>query len=296
MLHFLATLDRRWVFLLMGLAVGIPVVLKPTFPDAPTPMAARIFDAVEALPEGSAVYLAFDYDPGSAPELQPMATAFVRHCALKKHKLIFATLWPTGTPLLDQNIRGVLLGEFADAKFVEGRDYVNLGYRPGNEVAIKMLASDLKKLYTTDIQGTPLDKLPLTEPIDDIFDVDLVLNVSAGYPGAKEWVQYAGSLGDLKLGVGCTGVQAPQLYPYYPDQVLGMLAALKGAAEYEAALGARYPEYNDPKRNAAMQRMGPQLFAHLLMVGLIVLGNLVHFAERARRHGRPVRRPGPNQA
>ena len=72
------------------------------------------------------------------------------------------------------------------------------------------------------------------------------------------------------------------MYPYYPDQILGILAALKGAAEYEAALGDRYERFRDPTLNAAIQRMGPQLFAHLLMVGLIVLGNVVHFANRRR--------------
>ncbi len=282
MLDFLTTLDRRWIFLLMAFAVAIPVCTKQTFPDQPTPMARKIFDAVEALPEGSVIYLAFDYDPGSAPELAPMATAFVRHCCLKKHKMIFATLWPTGTPLLDQNIRDVIHAEFPDAGLVYGRDYVNLGYRPGNEVAIKSIAADLRKLYGTDIQGTNLDALPLMKPIKNIFDMDLVLNVSAGYPGAKEWVQYAGTLGDLHIGAGVTGVQAPQLYPYYPDQLLGILAALKGAAEYEAALGQEYEQYRDPQKNAAIKRMGPQLFAHLLMVGLIIVGNVVHFANRQR--------------
>lgn len=282
MLDFLTTLDRRWVFLLMALAVGIPVYTRQTFPEAPTPMTRKIFDAVENLPPGSVIYLAYDYDPGSAPELAPMATAFLRHCCLKKHKMILATLWATGTPLLDQNIRNVIQREFPDAGFEYGRDYVNLGYRPGNEVAIKAIATDIRKLYSTDINGTNLDALPLTKNFKNVLDADLILNISAGDPGAKQWVQYAGSLGDIDIGAGVTGVQAPQLYPYYPDQLIGLLAALKGAAEYEAALGEKYEQYADPTKNAAIQRMGPQLFAHLLMVSLIVLGNVVHFANRRR--------------
>uniref|UniRef100_A0A7C2K132 Uncharacterized protein n=1 Tax=Schlesneria paludicola TaxID=360056 RepID=A0A7C2K132_9PLAN len=282
MLDSLITLDRRWIFLLMGLAVAIPVLTQQTFPEALTATSRNVFTAVEELPEGSLVLLAFDYDPGSAPELQPMATAFTRHCCLKKHKMVFLTLWPTGTPMVDQTIRDVIQGEFADLNLQYGEDYVNLGYRPGNEVAIKALATDMRKLFNTDAQGTSLDDLPLTRDVRNILAAKLALNVSAGYPGAKEWVQYGTTQGTLPLGVGVTGVQAPQMYPYYPDQVLGILAALKGAAEYEAALGDRYERYRDPKLNAAIQRMGPQLFAHLLMVGLIVLGNVVHFAHRRR--------------
>lgn len=282
MLNFLTHLDRRWIFLLMGCAVAVPVLTRQTFPDAPTPISQKIFDFVEELPAGSVIYMAMDYDPGSAPELAPMATAFIRHCCLKKHKMIFATLWPTGTPLLDQNIRDVIQTEFPESGMKYGVDYVNIGYRPGNEVTIKAIATDLHKVYGTDIHGTSLADLPLTKSIRSVLDVDLVLNVSAGYPGAKEWVQYAGTIGKLPLAAGVTGVQAPQLYPYYPDQLLGILAALKGAAEYESALGAHYEQYADPVHNKAIQRMGPQLFGHLVLIGLIVVGNTVHFLNRRR--------------
>ncbi len=285
MIEFLATLDRRWVFLMMGIAVAVPVLTRATFPEAPTPMTRRLFETVEELPAGSVVYLAYDYDPGSAPELGPMATAFVRHCCLKKHKMIFATLWPTGTPLLDQSIRDVIQAEFPDENFQDGIDYVNLGYRPGNEVAIKGVATDIRKTYSTDINGTSLNVIPLMKPINNVLDCAIILNLSAGTPGAKEWVQYAGTAGTIKIGAGLTGVQAPLLYPYYPDQLIGMLPAIKGAAEYEAALAEKYPQYRDPKLNKAISRMGPQLFAHLLMVGLIVLGNVVHFTRRRQPQG-----------
>jgi hypothetical protein len=51
-------------------------------------------------------------------------------------------------------------------------------------------------------------------------------------------------------------------------------------------LGAAYPVYASPEKALALKRMGPQLWAHLLMVALIVLGNVVHFA--ARRRGAPA--------
>ncbi|MBI1345020.1 hypothetical protein GC163_01885 [bacterium] len=282
MLDFLNRLDRRWIFLLMALAVAVPVLCKPIFPEQPSPLTRKLFDTIEELPEGSVVYMAFDYDPPSQAELGPMAKSFVRHCCLKKHKMIFANLWPAGPPLVDENIRNVVNGEFASENFVYGEDYVNLGYRPGNQVAITQIATDLRKIYPTDATGKNLGVLPLTRSFKNIFDADLVLNVSAGYPGCKEWVQYAGTKGDLKIGAGVTGVQAPQLFPYYPDQLVGILAAIKGAAEYEAAIAQKYPQYADPQKNEAIKRMGPQLFAHLLMLALIVLGNVVHVANRRR--------------
>jgi hypothetical protein len=85
--------------------------------------------------------------------------------------------------------------------------------------------------------------------------------------------------------VASTAVQAPQAFPYYPNQLTGILAAIKGAAEYEAALAAKYPRYTDPRYQEAIRRMAPQLWAHLLVIGLIVLGNGIYLAER-RQGGR----------
>ncbi len=70
--------------------------------------------------------------------------------------------------------------------------------------------------------------------VRSVQDVDLLVNVSAGYPGSKEWVQYAvDALPAIRIVAGCTGVQAPLMYPYIPKQLTGLLGAIKGAAEYE---------------------------------------------------------------
>lgn len=276
-------LERRWIFLAMALCVAIPLLTGQVFPERPTPQSKTIFDELERLPSGSRVLIVIDYDPSSAPELAPMTVAFLRHCCLRRHKIYFMTLWYTGLPLIDQYIKQIIESEFAEQSFQYGLDYINLGYKPGNEVVIKAIAGNIRSLYSTDNRGLNLDEAPMMQGVRKIADFDVVLDVSAGYPGAKEWVQYAGTQGKLRLGVGVTGVMATQMYPYYPDQIFGILAALKGGAEYEAALAERYPQYQDPADHAAMKRMGPQLFAHLLMVVLIILGNIIYFSDRWRR-------------
>jgi hypothetical protein len=96
-------------------------------------------------------------------------------------------------------------------------------------------------------------------------------------------------------------VQAPLLYPYIPQQLKGLLGAIKGAAEYErlvidaygddlAALNADgTPIVNadgtpkiDGLYTEGQRRMGPQLVAHLLMIALIVVGNIVYVLDRKR--------------
>lgn len=278
MLQYLANLDRRWIFLTVFLAVGITILAQVRFPEVPSPMVRDVYRIIEDLPDGSNVLMAFDYDPASEGELQPMASAFTRHCAKKKHNLYFMTLWPQGVPMIQRSI-GILNDEFEDYEY--GKNYVNLGFRTGQEGVIKLVTTDLKRIYANDVSGKDLDQIPMTKNLKNIQKMDLIINVSAGTPGAKEWVQYVATPYSIKMVAGTTGVGAPSLYPYIPKQLTGLLGAIKGAAEYEQALAEGYPDLKDnDKAQEAKRRMGPQLVAHLLLLSLIILGNVIHFSQK----------------
>jgi hypothetical protein len=286
-------IDRRWIFLAMFVAVAAPIlwvgVTGKTFPEAPTPAVQGAFDAVESLPPGARVLVSMDFDPASAGELQPMATAIVRHCVLRGHRICAMTLWPAGGPIIDGTMQDVL-GDRPDWTY--GERWVNLGYRAGFEGVMKQMNSRVSLAYATDVRQTPLEEIPMLKGITGIADFDLLVSISAGYAGAKEWVQYSVSptltgAKPLKFVAGSTGVQTPQLIPYYPNQMAGILGAIKGAAEYdylvnEAARKADPAAVVPPRFQEAQRRMAPQLFGHVLMVALIVLGNVVFFGLRAR--------------
>jgi hypothetical protein len=112
----LRTLDRRWIFLLMLWSVLLPIyfigVTGRTFPELPSALAHATFDEVDRLSPGDAVLLSFDYDPASEGELQPMATAFVKHCAEKKLKMYFMSLWPVGPQMVQNTIDKVIRPDY----------------------------------------------------------------------------------------------------------------------------------------------------------------------------------------
>ena len=292
-LQRLDRIDRRWIFLAMFVAVAAPIlwvgVTGKTFPEEPTPAVQGAFDAVEKLPPGARVLISMDFDPASAGELQPMATAIVRHCVLRGHRICAMTLWPAGGPIIDGTLQEVL-GDRPDWKY--GEQWVNLGYRAGFGGVMKQMNSRVALAYATDVRKTPLGQIPLMKGIEGIADFDLLVSVSAGYAGAKEWVQYSvsptlTSRKPLRFVAGSTGVQTPQLIPYYPNQMAGILGAIKGAAEYEYLVNEAVRKADPaavvpPKFQEAQRRMAPQLFGHVLMVLLIVLGNVVFVGLRAR--------------
>ncbi|MCK4871111.1 MAG: hypothetical protein KAS72_00130 [Phycisphaerales bacterium] len=301
MFEFFKNLDRRWVFLMMGFAVIVPILVQVKFTETPTNLARAVFNEFEKLEPGDKVLLSFDYDPASQGELQPMATLFVRHACEKKLKLYFMALWPLGPQMIDDTVRNVILEEYNEREgvtpLVYGEDYVNLGFKSGAEGVIKVVVTNMRQLYTTDSRGTAIDDIPMMDGVKNIRQMDLMANVSAGGGGTKEWVQYAVTPypDDITLVAGCTGVQAPLLYPYIPQQLPGLLGAIKGAAEYEALVNEKYnpPVPDDPKEAAKWQtryerytegvrRMSPQLFGHLLIILLIVAANVIYFVEKKR--------------
>jgi len=286
MFERLAQIDRRWIFLLMALAIGVPVLVQATVPESPGSQARAVFAEIERLQPGDRVLMAWDFDPSTEGELGPMATAFARHCCEKGARLYFITLLPVGPKMIEQTFQKVIQPDFPEMAY--GRDYVNLGFKSGYEAVIKVIVTNLRGLYTTDSRGTNLDLIPMCQDVESIQQMQLIVNVSGSYPGTKEWVQYAATpyKNRFRMVAGCTGVQAPEMYPYIPAQLRGLLGAIKGASEYEALVAEKYlGEHPPPKHLEARRRMGPQLVAHLLMIALIVAGNVIYFAQRRRTVG-----------
>lgn len=276
----LGTLDRRVIFLLIALAVIIPLIVHYTTTIPPSQLVLDLYNAVEDLPPGSKVLMSFDYGPSTAPENQPMATAMTRHCFEKNHKIYLMALWATGPRQSQELIEELINVEFPDK--VHGEDYIHLGYKAGNQGLINALLSDFKSMYSSDLAGADIESFPMMEGVENLRDFDIILAIGSGFPGTKEWVQFAGDPGDIPVGGGTTAVMAPLLYPYYPKQMLGFLGGLQGAAEYEAALMNGYPKYHDMSRQASTS-MGPQVTAHLVIVGFILIGNLTYLLEKRKK-------------
>jgi len=279
LLDRLGSLDRRIVFSLIALAVIIPLIVHYTTTLHPGAIVQRLFDKIEDLPPGSKVLLSFDYGPSTVPENHPMATAFARHLFQKGHKVYLMALWATGPRQAAKLVDEVILVEFPGK--VYGEDYIRLGYKAGNQGLINALLADFKAMYTTDVNGADIDGFPMMNGIKTLRDFDLILGLGSGFPGTKEWVQFAGDPGSIPVGGGTTAVMAPLLYPYWPKQMVGFLGGLQGAAEYESALMHEYPEYEEKSRVASTS-MGPQVSAHLVIVGFIIIGNITFLVQRRR--------------
>lgn len=279
LINRLMKIDRRVIFLLIALAVIIPMLLNLVFVVRPSPVVQAIFDKVESLPPGSRVLVSYDYGPSTVPENQPMADALVRHCLHLGHKVYIIAVWATGEAQANVTIDRVIKAEFPGKLY--GEDYIQLGYKAGNQGLINAIFTDLKGMYTTDAAGADVNSFPMMAPVTVLKDFALILSIASGKPGLKEWVQFAGDRGNIPISGGVTAVEAPLLYPYYPRQLLGFMGGLQGAAEYEAALVLKYPQYRATSLTA-VRSMGPQAVAHLVIIFFVLVGNIAFFIQKGR--------------
>ena len=278
----LGSLDRRIIFLIVGLSVLIPL-LKPEWidlPIRPTPESQIVFDEINKLNEGDKVLLSFEYGPSTKPEIHPMAIAILKHLYAKNIQVYGFALWPDGNFMSTEAFSEV--SDDYDKKY--GVDYVNLGYKPGGEAVIKGIASDIRTLYTVDLQGTSINDIPMMKDVVNIEDFDFVFSLSAGYPGSKEWVQYACDPKNIPLSTGCTSIQVTDIMPYVEnDQIRGILAGMPGAAEYESLVEAELQKMEIAvKPGEASGMMAAQSIAHVVIVLFIIFGNISYFITRKK--------------
>jgi hypothetical protein len=280
LLERLQLIDRRYIFICIALAVIIPIIFQISFREIATDIVRNLYDEIDNLPPGSRILLSFDYAPTTAPEIQPMVDAIIWHAAKKNLKIYLMAVWATGHSLVGQTIDSVLVKEFPD--FVYGEDYVNLGYKAGNQGLIRVIVDDIKRMYSTDANGTDINLIPMMKTVSSLKDMNLIISFGGGTPGVKEWILYAGDPGNIRVGGCCTAVSAPLLYPYYPNQMIGLLGGIKGAAEYESQMIENFPEFRK-RPTPALELMGPQTVAHIVIMFFIIFGNVMHFINRARQ-------------
>jgi len=262
-------LDRRWIFLIMAVLVLFPLLFPLALPLSVSPPVQGFYDAIAKIPNGSTVLMSCDYDPGAKPELVPMTRTALRQLWDKDCKIVITVLWDGGPGLVDNELRAV--AEEYKGRKTYGVDYVNLGYKEGREDVMVLMGQGIANAFPKDYRGNDTRSLPLMRGVRDYSSFPLLVSISAGYPGTKEWVQQVQSRFHLPMVSGCTAVSAPEYYPYLQSgQLLGLLGGMAGAAEYEKARG---------EKGAATRGMDAQSMAHVFVAIMILLGNVVQWTR-----------------
>ncbi|NLJ36544.1 MAG: hypothetical protein GX358_10005 [candidate division WS1 bacterium] len=264
-------LDRRWIYLIIFIAVLVPFITRLDLPvGRHSPSTTAIYDYIEELPPGSIIAIAFDYGPSAMPELEPAVRAMVRHAFERDHRIFAMTIHPQGALM----IRRVLYPLAEEYGKQAGVDYINAGFKPGGVAVILGMGRDIVRVFEdTDARGQRLSSMPMMQDLRTYDDIAILVDLAANtLPLA--WVAYAHEQYRVQIGAAVTAVVATDLYTFWKSgQLVGLINGLKGAAEYEDLVS--HPGWG-------VQGMSSQSIAHVLIILLIVLGNISYFASRRR--------------
>jgi hypothetical protein len=268
----LLDLDRRWIYLVIGVVTFIPMLRYIGLPIKITSEVKAVYNRVESQPSGTVIMVPMEFGPSTMAELQPMARAVLRHCFSKDLKIISTALQIEGVILIEQELREVA-AEFGKRY---GEDYVFLGYKPYPDNVILNMGENFRLPFPRDYYGNELDSLPMMAGVNNYSNVACVVNINAT-SGVDSWITYANGRYGADLALGVTAVIATDYYAFLQSkQIFGLMGGLKSAAEYERLIGR-------PK-DVANRGMTSVSVAHVFIILFIIIGNLAFFA--ARRSGR----------
>lgn len=278
-------LDRRIIFLTMAAAIVIPLIFPFRMPVGVQRSTQAFYDAVDELDgQRQALMISIDYDPQTEAELQPMTVSLLRHAFSKRVPVVTLALYLQGLGLMEAAITQTMAeyNERATSSadsIIYGRDVVFLGWQPPPVVPILSMGQSILQVFPRDYYGNELESLPLMGWVKSYDQIGIVAAVSSG--SSPLWYAiYAQPQFGVRVGAACTAVSTPDYYPYFETrQFSGLLGGMKGAAEYEELIEQRYQPGG---RRRAMEGMGAQSAAHILIMSLVVLGNVAYFLNKRR--------------
>jgi len=270
--------DRRWIFLGVGLMTVIGLQLPIRLPIYPSPQVQDYYNTIQNLPRGSVVLLSADYGASTLPELGPMHQRTIYQVLKNHYRLLFIAMSAEG-PNLTSRAMNKVLPELARIGVhpKPDVDYIDLGYKVGGDVVMQGLNTNFRKNCSTDAAGRDIwdnPKIPIMRGIESMRDINLLISMTAGSPGTVEWLSQVQKQSNVTTLSGVTAVMAPELFPFlHSGQLTGLLDGLVGAAAYEKLLHLE---------GSATAGMTTQSLIHYLLVLLIIVVNIDYLVKRRR--------------
>jgi len=269
-------LDRRWLYLGVLVVTVVGSIWPPRIVPRPSPATRAAYDLAQAVPPGGGVFIYIEYGLGSSEELDPMLAAVLGHLASRGARIMLAARSPESSQIAERVMTSVAR-RFPAYENGYGQTWVNLGYRPAPDVALRAATSGIGAAYNqVDYAGNTLRGMSIVDdlPVLDRRHFDLAYAFDSG-DGFAPMIYYVGTPMRVPVAVGAISMEVPVLQPYLAaGQLAAVIGGARGAAEYEALAGQ--PEQ-------ANVLVGASALAAVYVLVVMALGNAVAHLGGGRR-------------
>ncbi|RME58195.1 MAG: hypothetical protein D6780_07135 [Candidatus Dadabacteria bacterium] len=282
-------MGQRLIYISIILVIAAPLYFGYTLKPARMPAAEKLYNLIEEIStkpayKGKVAFIALDFGPNTKAENEPQAEVVIEHLFRKRVPVILFTQYALASGFLKdipERIAKKLQKENPSQRWEYGKDWVNLGFRPGQSLFIQALAKsdNLPEFFAKDAYGAPLKNYPLFKNVKSIFDISFLAEFTGLVGVFDTYVQFFQKKGYTpKFGHGCTSITTPEAYIYLDSgQLKGLLEGIGGAAWYSYLLKKHYPKRAADSALLINTSLG---VAHLAIIFFIVLGNLIALAGR----------------
>ncbi|MBO9325812.1 MAG: hypothetical protein J7463_10570 [Roseiflexus sp.] len=274
---------ERMISMVLLILVTVAIIIPGLVPALETPPiipdASEVHQQIAALGANDVVLIGYEWDARRVGELRPLEQAVIGQLIAQNVKLILVSTDPQGTLLQFD-----LLDTLRQAGYrQQGEGYLLLGYKPGGEMALRMVGRDFQTVLRSDYRGDDatgsvlITGVDTGRPIERLNDLSLIIVLADDTPDVQGWMEQVypqAQMGDrpVSLVFLLPEEAAPIVQPYMRQPGVIALAGHRGALAY-AALEQNAGSF-DPMvaRSIAQQRLATLLFALVLLFGLAGVG------------------------
>ena len=275
-LNSLEKIDRRIIFLFVGISLSIPILVGVNLRPAKMQASESFYQEVQKLnpSSGKIVLISSDWGPSTMAENRPQTMVGIEHLMRKRIPFAMISLFPIAAPFLEELPLAVSkkLEEETGQKWEYGKDWVNLGFRPGGSLMVQNFAKskDFSVFLETDAKSTPISEIPMMHSVKSIKDVQMLMEFTGSVGAFNVWLQFFSGPTYVH---GCTSITIPEAFNYYSTkQIVGLFEGVAGAAYYELRLSE---EFETRKKGGEASSTNSGLsFAQLGVFAFIFLGNI----------------------
>jgi hypothetical protein len=221
-----------WALCLIGMF--IPLVRPLGLPVEVSEPVTDYYNRIVELPEGSVIAVSFGASASLLDEQEAQFLATWKTIFKNGYKVIFYCSTEDASIIINNELAVVVPESFG---YTYGEDYVILPYSPLGEAGQAAFAQSIRSIYSTDINGDPLNSIPLVQDIDNHEGIDLLIYQYTSCTdiewAVRQWVvPYNTKV--IATTLGCCG---PMAAPYYPTQIQGFLSGSGAGTELEVVSG-----------------------------------------------------------